>query len=193
MCLLFQNFASGWLKEDHFLPMLIPSRAFWSLTFCHLWFICLAYDFWKMKECEQWQPAFWKCLLKPWPQRTCQFGTWTVEMWNLSTERREWVRDGAGWTILLQMPARPKPFPCLVIHRTDGRSHLIPCESEACVACLLYAGTLLGFLHKAKKTWKAYFFPTSATCPTSYTYSEPLNQETWPDIYFQKLCAPGYS
>ena len=140
MCLLFQNlFASGWLKEDHFLPMLIPSRAFWSLTFCHLWFICLAYDFWKMKEWKQWQPAFWKCQLKPWPQRTCQFGTWTVEMWNLSTERRECVRDGASWTILLQRPARPKPFSCLVIHHTNSRSHLIPCKSKACMACLLCA------------------------------------------------------
>ena len=38
-------------------------------------------------------------------------------------------------------------------------------------------GTFPGFLHKAKKTWKVYiFFPTSATCPTIYTYSVGISK-----------------
>lgn len=94
--------------------------------------------------------------------------------------------------LTLQIPTRPKPFPCLVINLTNSRIHLIPSESTAYVACPLCAKQHLGYFsrlpHKAKKSWES-IFPHSAphhrllALPARLTHLESLSQEIWPDVF----------
>jgi len=92
--------------------------------------------------------------------------------------------------LMLQIPTRPKPFPCLVINHTNSRIHLIPSESTAYVACPPCAKQHLGYFSRlpaqSKKDLEKYIPPSPPHHHLPYqldllTWSP--NQETGPNIF----------
>lgn len=73
--------------------------------------------------------------------------------------------------LTLQIPTRPKPFPCLVIDHTNSRIPLIACESTAYVACPLCAKQHLGYFSRlpaqSKKDLEKDIPPSSPPPPTT--------------------------
>lgn len=94
--------------------------------------------------------------------------------------------------LTLQIPTRPRPFPCLVIDHTNSRIHVIACESTAYVACPLGAKQHLGYFSRlpaqSKKDWEEYILlphplPYHLCSHPDLLQLKSLNQEAEPDIF----------